>query len=282
MFSPAPEDGRTPPQTHSRAAFLGRAGAGLLGALVAGEAFGAQPVLAPGPARRWKGRRGSRVKRWDVLTLGNLSRNHYWGESDAKALRPAICTCTLIQGDSFRLLVDPSLQSADEMARELDRRTGLKPRDITGVFITHEHADHYAGLAHFPDSQWFAGAQVASLLNATKKWTRPIQPAAEMLFGAVELVPAPGHTLGLHSLRFDCDGLSVLVAGDAVATLDFWRERRGYYNCVDFDLSRRSMEKLAALADIVVPGHDNYFLVASTDGRAAEPSVPPVPTPLSR
>jgi len=32
-----------------------------------------------------------------------------------------------------------------------------------------------------------------------------------------------------------------------------------YYNCVDFDLSTKSMNKIAGLADIVVPGHDNHF-----------------------
>ena len=44
-----------------------------------------------------------------IITIGNLSRNRYWGESDDRAYRPAICTCTLISGDGFRLLVDPSL-----------------------------------------------------------------------------------------------------------------------------------------------------------------------------
>ena len=63
-----------------------------------------------------------------------------------------------------------------------------------------------------------------------------------------------------HSLRFDCEGLSVVIAGDAVATRDFWRERRGYYNCVDFELAAKSMDQIAGLADIVVPGHDNFFL----------------------
>ena len=28
-----------------------------------------------------------------------------------------------------------------------------------------------------------------------------------------------------------------------------------------FELSARTMDKLAAIADIIVPGHDNYFLV---------------------
>lgn len=69
--------------------------------------------------------------------------------------------------------------------------------------------------------------------------------------------------MGLSSLRFDCKGHSVAVVGDAVATADFWRERRGYFNCVDFALSAKSMDKIATLADLVVPGHDNYFQSAA-------------------
>ena len=63
-----------------------------------------------------------------------------------------------------------------------------------------------------------------------------------------------------HSLRFDCDGFSVIVAGDSVPMRDFWRERRGYHNAVDFELSAQTMERMSAMADIIVPGHDNYFL----------------------
>lgn len=250
----------------SRARFVAQAGAGLLGALLAGKGLSAEMSAKAAPGSRWKGRPGSKVKRWDIITLGNLSRNHYWGESDAKGLRSAICTCTLIQGEGFRLLVDPSIQDAQEMTRELDRRTGLKPADIDSVFITHEHADHYAGLAHFPRARWLAGPEVAALLSTSGKFSKPLVAASGRLFGALDVVPTPGHTMGLNSLRFDCAGLSVVVAGDAVATHDFWRERRGYFNCVDFELSARSMDRIAELADLVVPGHDNYFLSAPSPG----------------
>lgn len=50
-----------------------------------------------------------------------------------------------------------------------------------------------------------------------------------------------------------------LMVGDAVATEDFWRGSRGYFNCVDFALSAKSMDKIASIADLIVPGHDNYF-----------------------
>jgi len=170
----------------------------------------------------------------------------------------------LIEGEGFRVLVDPSLEDAEQMGLELDRRAGLKPSDITTVFITHEHADHFAGLAHFPNARWLAGPQVASLLNAMKKWNKAVEPASGKLFDTIDVVPTPGHTLSSTSLRFDCKGHSVAVVGDAVATQDFWRERRGYFNCVDFEQSAKSMDKIATLAALVVPGHDNYFLTANS------------------
>lgn len=244
----------------NRATFLTRLSVGILAAAAATlRAVVAEPAAGTASSDAGKGCKNSEVKRWDVITIGNLSRNRYWGETDAVGVRSAICTCTVIQGEGFRLIVDPSLSNADEMAKELDRRTGLKSRDITGAFVTHEHGDHWSGLAHFSEAKWLAAPDVAAALNKTNKLPKPVESITGRLFDAIDVLPTPGHTLGHHSLRFDCEGMSVVIAGDAVATQDFWRERRGYYNCVDFNLSTKSMDKIAGLADILVPGHDNFF-----------------------
>jgi len=244
----------------TRGDFLAQAGGAMLAATAAtASCLGGQSTITR--RHRWKGRSGSNVKRWDVITIGNLSRNRYWGESDARGVRAAICTCTLITGEDFHLLVDPSLADGAEMASELDRRTGIKPRDITAVFVTHQHGDHLAGIAHFPDSKWLAAPAVAEIINKSGKLPRLVESAADCLFGSIDVIPTPGHTDTHHSLHFDCDGLSIVIAGDSVPTQDFYRERRGYYNAVDFELSARTMDKLAAMADIIVPGHDNYFPV---------------------
>jgi glyoxylase-like metal-dependent hydrolase (beta-lactamase superfamily II) len=211
--------------------------------------------------RRWKGRANSQIKRWDVITVGNLSRNRYWGEADTKAMRPVLCTCTLVVGEGFALLVDPSVKDSAEMAHELDRRTGRKPETITHCFVTHEHGDHWPGLPNFPQAKWLAAPAVAEVLNRTAKLAKQIEGVQGMLFDAIDVVATPGHTASHHALRFDCDARSIATAGDAVATLDFFHDRRGFYNSVDFDQAARSMDKLASLADIIVPGHDNYFLV---------------------
>lgn len=240
--------------------FLMRAGAGLLtvtggGSLARGGA--SQPLKVN--ADTGPGNAG--VLRWDVITIGNLSRNRYWGEGDAQGVRSAICTCTLITGQDFRLLVDPSLSDAADMARELDRRTGLALQDVSDVFVTHKHGDHFAGIRHFPQAQWLAAPAVAEILNQTQRLPRSIEGSPGRLHKAVDVIPTPGHTHTHHSLRFHCEGLSIVVAGDAVPTQDFFRERRAYFNAVDFALSASTMDGIASQADIVVPGHDNFFLV---------------------
>jgi glyoxylase-like metal-dependent hydrolase (beta-lactamase superfamily II) len=247
--------------TTTRAAFLARAASGVLGvAAVASGASLVAPAEEPSPRARWKGKSDTNVKRWDVITIGNLSRNRYWGEGDGKGVRSVICSCTLIQGDKFRLLVDPSLADAGQMARELDRRTGLKIAEVTDVFVTHEHGDHFTGLAHFAGARWLASPAVAEKLNRDGKLPARVEGVSGRLLDAADVLATPGHTPGHNSLRFDCDGLSVVVAGDAIATRDFFRERSPYYNAVDVEQSKRTMDAIADAADLIVPGHDNYFL----------------------
>ena len=67
-----------------------------------------------------------------------------------------------------------------------------------------------------------------------------------------------------HSLLFECAGQKVVIAGDAVMTRDFFAHRQGYFNSVDFALAAQTIERIATIADVVVPGHDNYFSVELT------------------
>jgi glyoxylase-like metal-dependent hydrolase (beta-lactamase superfamily II) len=243
-----------PPGRLARSEFLVRAGRIALGGLAAA-------VLRPslrGALNQTADDR--RVRRWDVITIGNLSRNRFWGEGDDKPVRTAVCTCTLVVTASAGLLVDPSLADADRMAAELDRRAGLKPSGISAVFLTHEHADHLAGLSHFPDARWLAAPAAAEAINRTGRFGRKVEPAESRLWDAIGVVPTPGHTKTHHSLRFDCDGRTVAIAGDAVPTADHFRSRLGLFNSESFETAARTMDGLAAFADIIVPGHDNFFI----------------------
>ena len=199
------------------------------------------------------------VEQWDLISIGNLSRNRYWGESDDKAYRTAICTSTVVRGKGFTLIVDPPYGDEDQMSLELSRRTGLQRSDVSAVFLTHEHGDHIVGAKHFPKAQLLASSPVADILNQSEKAGGRVTGAKASLFGCIEVIHTPGHTLTHHSLRFDWQGHSVLIAGDAVMTLDFWRERRGYFNSADSGAAKATIERLTGVADLVVPGHGNYF-----------------------
>ena len=200
------------------------------------------------------------IHRWDIITIGNLSRNRYWGESDQQAYRPPLCTCTLIRGDGLGLLVDPSIADPRQMAAELDRRTGLNLDAINVIFITHAHGDHHAGLRNFTKARWVSSPDVAKAINSAAQYPKTIEPADAGLGHDIELVSTPGHTLDHHSLLFICDGKSIVVAGDAVMTRDFFADRRGFHNSADLALASATISRLSAFADIIVPGHDNYFL----------------------
>lgn len=203
--------------------------------------------------------------RWDVLTIGWLSRNRYWGESDDRAYREPLCTSTLIRVAGRTIVVDPGLPP-EEMARVLDRRAGVDPASVDTVFLTHFHGDHRVGLEAFPHAAWYmappeiehwkhrlpADSPDRGLLDRLRLMGPAVLPG-------IDVIETPGHTPGHASLLFESEGLRVVVAGDAVMTRDFFRHRDYYFNTADAGAAVRSIETIAGTADIVVPGHDNYF-----------------------
>jgi len=204
--------------------------------------------------------------RWRVLTVGHLSRNKFWGESIDHAYRETLCTSTLIQIGDRNIVVDPSCPP-DEMERVLDQRAGIKPEAIDTVFLTHFHGDHYVGLTTFPHAAWYMAApEIAAWTEQTapdapeRALLARIKPAPAEVVPGVALLATPGHTPNHTSLIFSSADWRVVIAGDAVMTYDYFQARDVHYNTVDRAAAVRSIDTIAELADVVVPGHDNYFL----------------------
>lgn len=201
------------------------------------------------------------MNRFTILTLGCFSRNRYWGEEDAKSYRRALCTSTLIETpQGARILVDPAVSGA-ALAQVLDERCGLRPEAVDYVYVTHRHGDHYMGMADLPRAVWLAApGDAGEIRRALPQHAKRIFAAGAEIVPGVQVLPLPGHTPGLAGLLFASEDGMVAVAGDSVMTRDFFKDRRGYYNSADFAASARSIDLLMEKADIVVPGHGNYFL----------------------
>ena len=199
---------------------------------------------------------------WTILTLGQFSRNKFWGEDMSVAHRGPICTSVLITGNGAVILTDPPHEEK-RLAETLHARTGKYLADITHVYITHGHGDHFMALDCFPNAEIFAAPGDVHMIEGAvknKNLNIKIHPAEDDFVPGIRVVNIPGHTSGISMIIFNSPDGRVAVVGDAVMTRDFFYAREGYYNSVDFVQSTRSIDLIAESADIVVPGHDNYFI----------------------
>src|SRR5260221_2061691 len=174
--------------------------------------------------------------RFDIISIGTLSRNRLWGETEA--VRTAHATCTLIRSGKQTLLVDPGLP-APAMAARLFERTGLRPEQINTVFLTNFRPAHRAGLALFAKAKiliheleqqatrehlerMFNEAPEEDIdrnyLRQDLQLINSLTPADDRVADQLDLFPLPGYTPGTCGLLIKLPTASVLLAGDAVAT----------------------------------------------------------------
>jgi glyoxylase-like metal-dependent hydrolase (beta-lactamase superfamily II) len=131
------------------------------------------------------------------------------------------------------------LEREEEVGPQL-RALGIGPRDVTRVILTHLHADHDGGLAHFPNTEilvsrgelrtargWM-GRLRGYLPHRWPTWFDPIPldlaPDAYGPFSAgtrltaagdVIAVATPGHTADHVSIVVEDQGTTYFLAGDA-------------------------------------------------------------------
>lgn len=209
------------------------------------------------------------IDSYDVIVVGHQRANIYFGDNPQNPPRgkPVTCTSTLIRGKQpdgtpYALLVDPTTRNTpQEFYFELQRRTGLKPEEITHCFTTHEHFDHIEGLAYFPKAHWLAEkhnlpwASASMLIDKAR-----LEPVEGEFLPGVFAEPLPGHTNTLCGIAFAYQGHRYIVAGDAVVSRHHFADRVNNFED-DAELARRTQEQIAKDYDVVIPGHDNLFLV---------------------
>jgi glyoxylase-like metal-dependent hydrolase (beta-lactamase superfamily II) len=217
---------------------------------------------------------GVRVR---VISIGAMSAHPSWGEKGD--VRPAHATTTLIESGKARILVDPSLP-AQALVPRLAERSGKAPKDITHVFLTGFHPMRRRGLAAFPDATVLASAaeiagvraqlrerleqarhhedpELSKLLREELAAVEACEEAPDRLAEGVDLFPLPGVSPGSAGLLVPNPGSTLLVAGDAVATLEHLEEGKVIAPCFDLEQARESLAEAVEIADLIVPGRDN-------------------------
>ncbi len=213
-----------------------------------------------------------------IISIGTLSHNRLWGES--QAARTAHATTTLVVEGERRILVDPSLP-AEVLAARYNERTGGRLEDVTDVFCTTLRPVHRRGLAALESADWWAGEQEletygrhlahladsadrlseedAHLVESDRRLLERFRPAPEKLSPQVHLFPLTGASPGSAGLLLTPPTQSVVIAGDAAVTCDHIIRGQVWSGCVDTDQAGESLRDILEVADIIVPGHDNLM-----------------------
>lgn len=212
--------------------------------------------------------------KWKLLTIGHLSRNKYWGESDHSQYHPVLATTVLIQDGDMNIIVDPS-EKIDDMAEKLKKFAGLTPEDIDIVYSTHFHQDHRVDIEFYPnavcfmskdnmeDLEWTREEVAAGRLSQwylTGRWDL-FKECENMLTSNIRLYPMHGHTAGTTGLLFQAQGKRILIAGDTIMGQEYFEHKDGYWFNTSLEDTKASILNAAGDADIIIPGHGDAFAV---------------------
>lgn len=160
------------------------------------------------------------------------------------------CTTALIfDGDNI-IISDPGILESQQILIDTLAKENLTVNDITHVFITHSHMDHYRNIGMFPDAKaidyWgiWHGGKCDDLPDDLSK--------------DIKIIKTPGHNY---------DGLTMLVktGKGAIAIVgDLWWSSRGPSFdkfASDMEALNESRKKVLEQADYIIPGHGPMYAV---------------------
>ena len=211
-----------------------------------------------------------------VISIGTLSNHPLWNEPAGASLRTPHATTTLVRSGGKALLVDPALPGP-ALAARLHERSGLRPAEVTDIFLTHFRPAHRGGLSLFEHARWWIpqpereavghhllgqldraeDEQTRQVLKQEVTLLRRCQPAPDKLLPGVDLFPLPGYTPGLCGILLSFPSATVLIASDAVATVEHLERGQVLEGSYDASQALESFREAVEIADWIIPGHDN-------------------------
>jgi len=212
-----------------------------------------------------------------IISIGTLAAHPLWEERGP--VRTGHATTSLVIAGDARILVDPGLPAPGLRAR-LQERTPIGVEDVTHVFVTTFAIDHVRGLGLFENAKWLVHAperpsadaglaseverareaeahDAARLLATLRGWLTKCDDAEDRLAPGVDLFPLPGVTPGTCGLLLSLPAATVLICGDAIATIEHLEQGKVLPYCLDVEQAQESFREAIEIADVIVPGRDN-------------------------
>ena len=212
-----------------------------------------------------------------ILNLGTLPMNTLWEER--VPVRTGHATSTLIRAGKFVMVVDPGIPEASIAAR-LNERAGLRAKDVTHVFLTSYQHDTMRGIRAFEQATWWiSGAEREGLgvplaedlkraamagdeetrarLERDVAVLKRCEVAPDRLVDGVDLFPLHGVTPGLTGLVVSQMRSTLVVCGDAIATVEHLERGQVLNEAIDVKQAQESFREAVEIADAFVLGRDN-------------------------
>ncbi|MDD4161257.1 MAG: MBL fold metallo-hydrolase [Methanothrix sp.] len=177
-----------------------------------------------------------------LLKPGSIERDKCGRILDARS------SVTIIIIGQQKIIVDSGLKGEEEQIQMALAKLGIKPEEIDGIVNTHSHSDH-CGNNHL-----FFRAKVLSAKEG------------DIIAPGVWVLATPGHSMDSISVVVETKTKAlqmrtIVIAGDALPTLGNLQKNVPPAFHVDHDLAVASMQRIMALADYVIPGHDFPFSI---------------------
>jgi len=218
-----------------------------------------------------------------VISIGALESHPLWNE--AGQVRTGHATTSLIQAGDRRILIDPGLPSV-ALAARLSERSGLRPGDITDVFLTSFKPETTRALPIFENATWWLheneregvgvplvqqlremaeeqDEESGGLLEALKRDVANLQhckPAPDKFVDQVDLFPLFGMAPGLCGLIISEPMHTTVVCGDAIPTVEHLQQGTVLKSAWNIEQAQESMQEAIEIADILILGRDNIVI----------------------
>ena len=161
------------------------------------------------------------------------------------------CTTSLIRDEGIVAIVDPGIMDSKQTLIDSLKAEGLEIKDITHIFLTHSHIDHYRNVGMFDEQVPVLEYWGIWTGNKVKDWTQQFSKN-------IKIIKTPGHSYDGLTFLVDTKQGKVAVVGDV-----FWKEGQPADDpyAINMDQLIETRLKVIEISDFIIPGHGNIYKV---------------------